>query len=85
MADARIDTITQVLRDHGHNSTSTGLTTDDLAKAIIDALDGSTPTTEGDAKEPAADATDETAAGSGTNPETPVGTGTEGGTAEAAV
>jgi len=84
MADPRIETVAQVLRDAGHNATGDGHTTDDIATMIVNALDRE----HGDG---AAATDDETAAGDGDttgdtaagNPETPVGTGTEGGTTEA--
>lgn len=79
MADPRIQTVADTLREHGHNSTSTGLTTDDLATAIVNALDGKAAGADDEADD---DEAAEAAEGAGTapvNPETPTGTGTEGG------
>lgn len=79
MADARIQVVADVLTAHGHNSTATGLTTDDLAAAIVGALTEHAATADDDAD--GGDDTGELAAADvpAPNPETPAGTGTEGG------
>jgi hypothetical protein len=84
MSDPRVETVAQVLRDAGHNATGTGHTTDDLATMIVNALDES-DAAGGSEEVPAGDSGDgEVSADTvPTNPETPVGTGTEGGTADA--
>jgi hypothetical protein len=72
------------LRDTGHNATGTGHTTDDLATMIVNALDES-DAAGGAGDVPAGDAGDGEASADTVpaNPETPAGTGTEGGTADA--
>jgi hypothetical protein len=85
MADPRIETVANVLRENGHNATGTGFTTDDLAAAIVGALtEQAASADEGETS--AADSADAEAAAADApaNPETPTGTGTEGGAESAA-
>ncbi|HET9247709.1 MAG TPA: hypothetical protein VFO15_18035 [Xanthobacteraceae bacterium] len=84
MSDPRIQTVVNTLVEHGHNSTSDGLTTDDLATAIVNALDREHG--EHDEGEDTGELSAEEVAAAGTqpNPETPAGTGTEGGAGDPA-
>jgi hypothetical protein len=79
MSDARIATVADVLREHGHNATGSGADTDTLATAIVNALDAGAAEAEATAETEMATDEHGTPDASAGNPETPVGTGTEGG------
>lgn len=82
--DARVEIVAATLREHGHNATGSGADTDTLATAIVNALDAGTAAfveTEGGTD----DQLDDTAHDTETaNPETPKGTGREGGSRRSA-
>jgi len=84
MSDPRIQTVADVLREHGHNATGSGADTDQLATAIVNALDAKHAEPEAEPEVPSGDVVDDpTAAGAG-NPETPGGTGIDGGAGDPA-
>ena len=79
MSDPRIETVAGVLREQGHNATGSGMDTDTLATAIVNALDAQHGEAGAEADTGELTADELAAASASPNPETPGGTGTEGG------